>query len=285
MMAKNFILLLLLLLTPLFAAAEQYQAPITDTHWKVVKTPLECGLTQDIPDYGSAGFYRKNNGPLMLKFITQSQPSTQNKVDFEVAEAPWQNSDHNITLTAITPKKGQKTFTISGLPAARALSYLQDGRFPLIRYHSQTTMKEITVLLSTIHLSDSLPAFKQCLANLYPDDFHDLQHLTIYFGLESAHLDMNSQKALTRLANYVKVDNSIQQIHITSHTDNHGRRRLNIPLSKERAISIKNFLVKQCKVPEKLIETASMVDHEPAASNKTQIGRAHNRRAEIELIR
>jgi outer membrane protein OmpA-like peptidoglycan-associated protein len=275
-------LLTIFLSAPVFA--EQFQAPVTDTRWQIIESPLECSLTQPIPGFGEAGFYRRNGGPLMLTFSTFSQPALQTNVQFDIAEAPWQNSEAHIALTSISTQKGQQEFTIDGLYAQQALAHLQDGRFPLIRYRSQTSMTDISVMLSTIHLSDSLPAFQQCLSNLYPDTFNEVQYLTVYFDLEKSDLDAAAQKALTRLANYVKVDDSIQEVHITSHTDNHGRRRLNEPLSDARSAAIKNFLV-QHEVPEQLITTQSFVERKPAVSNKTQMGRAQNRRAEITLIR
>ncbi|MCX4188067.1 flagellar protein MotY [Methylophaga sp. OBS4] len=275
-------LLTVFLSTPVFA--EQFQAPVTDTRWQIIESPLECSLMQPIPGFGEAGFYRRNGGPLMLTFSTFSQPAEQTHVQFEIAAAPWQNSEAHTSLTSISTQKGQKKFTIDGLYAQQALTHLQEGRFPVIRYRPQTSMSEISVMLSTIHLSDSLPAFQQCLSNLYPDTFNEVQYLTVYFDLEKSEIDAAAQKALTRLANYVKVDDSIQEIRVTSHTDNHGRLRLNEPLSDARAMAIKDFLV-QCEVPEQLINTQSFVDRKPIVSNKTQMGRAQNRRAEITLIR
>lgn len=265
--------------------AETFQAPVTDTQWQVIESPLECSLTQTIPGFGEASFSRQNGGPLMLAFVTHSQPAEQNNVQFQVAAAPWQNSDEHMTLTSLPTQKGQTRFVVHGEVAMEALTQLQDGRFPFISYRSQPYHGDIKVMLSTIKLNDSLPAFQQCLSNLHPDTFSDVSKLTVYFGLEQAQLDKDARQALQRLADYAKLDDSISEIRIASHTDSHGRRRVNEPLSDARAQAVRDFLVKQNEIPAEMIRIRSYVDHQPAKSNKTEMGRAHNRRAEITLIR
>lgn len=265
--------------------AEQFQAPVTDTQWQLTTTPLECKLTQLIPGYGEASFYRQNGGQLQLTFSTYSQPATQNNVQFGIAEAPWQNSDEHLSLISVPTESGQNSFLIEGLLAQQALTHFQQGQFPVIHYRSQTSMKDISVMMSTVHLLDSLPDFQQCLTKLHPDTFDQVQFLTVYFDLEKAELSAASKKALDRLAGYIKIDNRISAIQINSHTDNHGRRNLNEPLSQQRAEAVKNYLISQHGISQDLFQLRSYVDKKPTATNKTQMGRAHNRRAEITLIR
>lgn len=278
----------LFILTILFALpvlAEQFQAPVTDTRWHVVESALECSLMQTIPDFGEAGFYRRNGGQLELRFTTASQPATQSNVQFQISAAPWQNKNEQQPLTSLPTKTGQTDFRVSGKVAMEALAQLQQGRFPSIEYRSQSYPEPIQVMLSTIKLNDSLPAFQQCLNNLHPDTFDEVNKLTVYFGLQQAKLDSASQQALSRLAQYAKYDESIRQIRISSHTDSHGRSRINEPLSDARAHAVRNFLVEQQGLPAELIQIQSLVASKPAASNKTTEGRARNRRAEITLIR
>lgn len=282
-MKKILFLLCALISQPLFA--ERFQAPVTDTRWQVVESPLECSLTQEIPGYGNAGFYRRNGAPLKLVFNTLSQPAQQSTVQFQIAPAPWQNSEQVETLTSLPTQAGQTRFQVEGSVALEAMAQLQEGRFPLIEYPSQPLSKNIRVLLSTIRLNDSLPAFQQCLQNLHPDSFEEVSKLTVYFPLGKATLDSSSKQALGRLADYVKLDENIRQIRISSHTDNYGRKRINEPLSDARAHAVKTYLLKEHEIPAELVRVQSYVDNKPAASNKTTEGRARNRRAEITLIR
>lgn len=266
--------------------AAQFQAPLTDTRWQLVESPLECSLTQTIPGFGEAGFYRRNGGPLQLSFQTHTQPAEQNHVRFRVATAPWQHTQINAKDLISQPTTlGQERFIIQSKLAMEALTQLQEGRFTFIEYRSQMYPADIQVMLSTVKLNDSLPAFQSCLNNLHSDTFDDVSKLTVYFKLEDATLDAASKQALSRLASYAKLDESISQIRISSHTDNHGRKRLNEPLSDARAHAVRQFLVQEQGIPDQLINIQSNMDLKPAATNKTIEGRARNRRAEITLIR
>jgi len=276
---------LLLLSFMLPAHAEQFQSSLTDTQWQLNASALHCSLSQTIPNYGEAGFYQSNGQALHWQFKTHSQAATKGDITFAVTAALWQNDASETSITQMNAEPGQRLFEVEGLVAQQALEHLKEGRSPFIQYPSQLTKTPIKVLMSTVHLSDYLPEFQQCLANLHPDTFDQVKQLTVYFGLEQSTLSVPAQKALTRLANYVKVDNSIQQIIIASHTDSHGRRRLNEPLSDARAIAVKDFLMQHAEISEQLISIRSYADFKPAVSNKTPLGRAKNRRTEITLIR
>tara|TARA_R110002050_G_scaffold1244_2_gene8488 strand:- start:14088 stop:14948 length:861 start_codon:yes stop_codon:yes gene_type:complete len=269
----------------LVAQAEQFQAPLTDTQWQVTETPLICTLSQAIAGFGEAKFQQQSGGQLSLIFTTRSYPSTQSDVSFEIAQAPWQNAEQRLMMISIPSVKGQKEFILSDPYANQALTQIQEGRFPTLRYHSLNIPDEISVLLSTVHLADSMPAFQQCLKKLSPYTFKDISKLTVYFSSELAELTPQAQQALTKLADYVKKDSTVKRIAISGHTDNYGKRRLNGPLSESRAIAIKKFLVEQCQIAESLISTSFHLEWKPISSNKSTTGRALNRRAEIEVFR
>ncbi|MFT7414344.1 MAG: outer membrane protein OmpA-like peptidoglycan-associated protein [Methylophagaceae bacterium] len=274
-----------LLSLSLVVQAEQFQAPLTDTHWQVTETPLMCTLSQDIAGFGEAKFQRQSGSQLNLIFTTKYYPAAQSNVNFEIAEAPWQNVEQRLMMTAVPSDIGQTEFVLSGPLAKQALTQIQQGRFPALRYNSQNIPEEISVLLSSVHLTDSMPAFQQCLKNLLPYSFASISKLTVYFSSEKAALTSQAQQALIKLADYVKLDSSVKRITISGHTDNHGKRQLNVPLSVSRATVIKNFLVKDCEVPESLITTSSHIEWKPISTNKSASGRALNRRAEIEVFR
>jgi len=267
------------------AQAQQFQSPLTDTHWQVVESPLECTLSQQIPDFGEAKFHQEAGETLSLSFSSTFYPATQTNAQFDIAEALWQNSEQRLHLISTPTEKGQTVFELKGQLAKQALTHLQEGRVPALRYESLNSNNGVDVMMSTVHLAESISAFQQCIANLHPDVFEDVRKLTVHFGLEQIRLNSDAEAALRRLADYVKVDNKIKRIIVTGHTDNHGRRRLNAPLSEMRASAVKNFLVNECQIPEQLITTSAYIERKPLASNKTDQGRALNRRAEITLIR
>jgi sodium-type flagellar protein MotY len=278
------IILLYLLIVPMSGQAEQFQPAITDTQWTLINTPIECSLSQPIRDFGSARFGQLAGNPFSLTYRTNTQPSKQGSVTFEIAEAPWQNSEQRQDLVIVKTTQGQRTFHIEGVNARQALNHINEGRFPTIFYLSQHSNQEINVLMSTVHLQDYLPQFEACLLDLLPYSFDQIQNLTINFELEKYELGELEKAALMRVVKFVQADPSIKKIAIAGHTDNHGRKRLNQALSEARATVVKNYLVDN-GVPESLIILSAYLELIPVMSNKTQTGRAHNRRTEIEVFR
>ena len=63
--------LLLILVAPL-AHAHIFQSPMTNTHWQVVESPLECSLSQEIPGFGTASFSQHTAAEFTLAFNTQT---------------------------------------------------------------------------------------------------------------------------------------------------------------------------------------------------------------------
>lgn len=150
------------------------------------------------------------------------QPSAKTDLIFEVAEAPWQNSEQRNDIKIIPVDSNQHKFSINGVPAQQAWNHIKEGRFPTIHYQGLHSSEPITVLMSTIHLSDHPPEFEQCLQELLPYSFEDIRKLTISFEVEKAELGYEEKLALQKIAAFVNADKSIRQIKISGHTDNHG---------------------------------------------------------------
>ncbi len=279
------LLFLLVSLTSMMVKATSFQPSITDTQWQVTSSQIQCQLSQTIDNFGSVRFEQQAGKPFTLIFSTYSQPTLGGKVRFQITQAPWKNSEQRTSLKVINADKGQRHFAIHDVAAKQAFNQLIEGHFPSIVYQSQPSNGVINVQMSTIHLSDYLPEFQQCLQNLLPYSFEQIQKLTINFDVEKSQLGDAEKKALGKLARYVNADPDIKQIRISGHTDNHGRRRLNEALSEARAVVVKNYLIEQCSVAENLITTSHHMEFKPVKSNQTPIGRSYNRRSVVTLIR
>jgi outer membrane protein OmpA-like peptidoglycan-associated protein len=70
-------------------------------------------------------------------------------------------------------------------------------------------------------------------------------------------------------------------IEIQGHTDSTGDNALNQTLSEKRAQSIKDFLINMFKIEPSRVTSTGFGSQKPLATNKTQEGRAKNRRIEI----
>jgi OOP family OmpA-OmpF porin len=101
------------------------------------------------------------------------------------------------------------------------------------------------------------------------------------FDLGKATIRATSNPTLDRVAALLVEKNF--SLKLAGHTDNTGSMALNLRLSKDRAESVKAYLVSQGANASR-IEATGYGPNQPIASNKTADGRQKNRRVEFSLF-
>ncbi|MDE3254149.1 MAG: OmpA family protein, partial [Bacteroidota bacterium] len=104
----------------------------------------------------------------------------------------------------------------------------------------------------------------------------------IFFATGSAKLLSKSFKSLNDVAAILKEDAALK-LEIEGHTDNTGSDKINIPLSKDRAKSVFDYLTTKGGIDASRISSEGFGSSKPVADNKTAKGRALNRRVEMKL--
>jgi OmpA-OmpF porin, OOP family len=104
----------------------------------------------------------------------------------------------------------------------------------------------------------------------------------VYFDTNSARIKKESYKILN---NVVKVmnENPLYKLQIDGHTDNQGDDDKNLQLSKDRAKSVKDYLISK-KVDMSRLFSEGYGETKPKATNDTKEGRSQNRRVEFNVI-
>lgn len=74
------------------------------------------------------------------------------------------------------------------------------------------------------------------------------------------------------------------QIEVQAHTDYKGSGKINQQLSEQRALSVKAYLISK-GVNENQLTAKGYGESQPIADNKTEEGRAKNRRVELKVIK
>jgi OmpA-OmpF porin, OOP family len=105
----------------------------------------------------------------------------------------------------------------------------------------------------------------------------------IEFETDSADIRPATKPVLDRAIKVLE-DYPDIRIEIVGHTDNEGTDEHNDKLSKERAESVKRYLV-EGGIESNRLETRGAGRKEPIASNDTPEGRAKNRRTEFKIIK
>ena len=104
----------------------------------------------------------------------------------------------------------------------------------------------------------------------------------VNFLTDSATLTNGAKSTLVRVAKKLK-NCRLPKLVLVGHTDNVGSDQYNLGLSQRRVNSVKAFLVKQGILARRL-GTAGKGESQPRATNKTEQGRAANRRVELRTL-
>jgi len=102
----------------------------------------------------------------------------------------------------------------------------------------------------------------------------------IYFDTDRAEIKPESESALAEMAKLLK-NNASLNVFIVGHTDNTGTFEHNLKLSMDRATSVVNALVGRHGIAAARLKPYGVASLAPVAPNKTEDGRAKNRRVEL----
>lgn len=102
------------------------------------------------------------------------------------------------------------------------------------------------------------------------------------FETGKALLEPESYNVIDELISYLKRKPD-QRIEIGGHTDNVGTAASNIKLSEERANAVRSYIISRGIEADRVTAKGYGMS-EPVADNKTEEGRAMNRRTEVKLI-
>lgn len=108
-------------------------------------------------------------------------------------------------------------------------------------------------------------------------------HVALYgilFATNSATIDPTSEAALAEIATFL-ADHPDFDLYVVGHTDNTGEFEHNMRLSQQRAQAVVEALATRHGVERRRLQPVGVGPVAPVASNRTEDGRAKNRRVEI----
>jgi OOP family OmpA-OmpF porin len=102
------------------------------------------------------------------------------------------------------------------------------------------------------------------------------------FELNSANLTADSRPVLDSVAADLMKHERLK-VELQGHTDSSGADAYNMQLSERRASSVREYLISQGVPPTQLV-SRGYGETQPIADNKTNEGRALNRRVEMAVL-
>jgi OmpA-OmpF porin, OOP family len=123
-------------------------------------------------------------------------------------------------------------------------------------------------------------SFMSCGSSMV-DELNQTGFVALYINFETGKADIKpeSQPIVDQVADMLKANDSLQ-VSIEGHTDNVGTAAFNKTLSENRAKSVMSAIVAK-GVDKARLTARGWGQEKPMADNKTEDGRAKNRRVEI----
>jgi len=107
---------------------------------------------------------------------------------------------------------------------------------------------------------------------------------TVQFETESAVLLDRSKTLLDEVAREINDHPEVKRVQIEGHTDAVASKKHNLKLSQDRVASVRAYLLSK-GVAAKRLTTKAFGETKPLASNKTEEGRAKNRRVDFRILK
>ena len=108
------------------------------------------------------------------------------------------------------------------------------------------------------------------------------QRRSIYFEPNSSKMGLDSRAVVDEIGDFMRAyENTV--VDIDGNTDSTGSRELNMGLSKQRAETVKGYLIDKYHFPPERMRTVGNGPDKPVDSNATTEGREKNRRTDIKV--
>lgn len=262
-----------------------YGASLEDSVWHVKGNELECGLTQDIPEFG-AGVFTKKAGEQLAFYLKPFDNPMQPGVAILSAEGPaWKPQQQTLPIAEVEVSDDSLPVQVGFPHAQQMLLSLKRGLMPtILSGEDPSALDTVKVEISSVNFQQAYQDYVACLTGLLPVNFDQIARSAIFFNTNKSVLSEDVREQLDLIARYIKADKRVKRVFIDGHTDDRGNKKINRNLSKRRAEMVAGYF-KKAGVNDKLLVSRYHADKYPALKNETDENRARNRRVTIRLER
>jgi outer membrane protein OmpA-like peptidoglycan-associated protein len=254
-------------------------------HWHTGGDKFECRLTQDVPFFGHARFVRRAGEPLRFELASTTNPLQTGNARLTSDAPSWAQHKEALDLGVVSVDGSAKPVKLGRQQATLLLSELGKGMAPrfdhMAWFHNG---QSLAVKLSSAYFQDAYSKYRHCESHLLPMGFAQLERSRVHFDTNISKLGKSARQLLDNIAAYTLADESVSKIYVDGHTDNVWERDYNVILSRKRAQSVTNYLVR-AGIDKKRIVTRYHGERYPVKPNTTATGRAKNRRVTVRLER
>jgi outer membrane protein OmpA-like peptidoglycan-associated protein len=175
-------------------------------------------------------------------------------------------------------KIGGKVLFEGERPWQSTVKLEKGGKETWVAVRAYPTLYRLTIVEREV-MKQEVEANAEAMGN----DINMTGHVSIYgiyFDTGKAEIKPESDAAIAEIAKLLKNDNALK-VYVVGHTDNVGSFDANMKLSKDRADAVTNSLVSKHGIASSRLKSYGVSSLNPIASNKTEEGKAKNRRVEL----
>jgi len=237
---------------------KRYQADMFESLWVNQKTPFICELKHTIPTYGSARFFKQSGDTLQFD-LNVLHTSSSNKSGYISSVPPvWKAKLKSTEIAIVKIETGNTPIKLEYDQAMILLGELEQGMKPSLQYRDQYNSSYVVkVALSPVNFTGELLTFRECLTQLHPTSFENIQLSDIYFDDDSVEIATSFIEKFKAISSYIEKDPDIIKIIVSGYVSPTGDLCYNKDVSEFRAENTKDALI-AAGIDENLIELASI---------------------------
>jgi len=265
-----------------------YMSAMEKSRWVLTAdSPIRCEIEHQIPRFGKAIFYQESGRFLRLKVVSDHHYKKDLDITFRSVTANWKGIQTEADLGRFKTTGGNNPLLNIKSDAARhAYFELQQGYQPSLFFvDDQDGFNSVAIILSTVNFRDVEADFGSCLTQLHRYHFDDIKTAKVHFEFDDEFpLEQEEDRALGKMLDYLKVDDSVKSLVISGHTDFKGSECYNETLSARRAWYVYDYLV-QNGIDPKQLDLRFYGETKPIRKGKDDNSRAVNRRVTVTLVK
>ena len=290
---KNSLKFTLSLLSLLSAPSVQpgnlaYYADFDTSAWTVNSSVFGCTLSQSIPHFGEAVFFRQSGEPLLFHLEALDSDMAEGRALLTSAPPVWRQGLREQDIGYVDVVRSSRPVSLDETQTRVVLAEIFKGMMPtLTRRAWYNEMDSVQVKVSPVNFQAAYRTYQSCTQNLLPVNFSQIERSTVFWNSGQMDLDAQDRAMLDDIILYVKADSSVYSIQINGFTDTAGDSGDNLENSRLRAFAVHEYLVNH-GVEEDILETryfGETTEYLIVRNERTAQDRDRNRRVTLLLRR
>ncbi|MBX2808625.1 MAG: OmpA family protein [Cellvibrionaceae bacterium] len=260
--------------------------PIESVKWQAQGSKFSCRLSHFVEGFGEAIFEREA-GETTRFYLDSKTPRMKTGAASLVIRAPaWSPQSAKFAtsqLASVKVKESTQPIMLGRQLAERMLAELQKGM--LLDFNRRPWYGDsvsVKVTLPSIGFRASHQQYVDCLANLLPVNFKQVERSSLFYSNDDDELTDAVKRRLDKVIAYVKEDAAVKSFYLDGHTDSEGIRNENLLKSQRRTEKVMDYLIEK-QIPREQIVARWHGERYPVDTNRTAKGRAKNRRVTLRL--